>query len=226
MKSLNGRVFARAAAMVVVCGTVGLGSAGVATAQHVAQVGNSSVIAAEGPGDSVYFYWQTIGTAPWHPEEVAAGETTYGEPSVAQVGNSSVIAAEGPGDSLYFYWQTIGTAPWHPEEVAGPGSIFTEFVGGPSVAQVGNSSVIAAEGPNQTLDFYWQTIGTGPWHPEEVAGPGSTYSQFAGGPSVAQVGNSSVIAADGPNGTLDFYWQTIGTGPWHSELVPGQVPRF
>jgi hypothetical protein len=37
--------------------------------------------------------------------------------------------------------------------------------------------------------------------------------------SVAQVGNSSVIAAVGDDGSLWFYWQTIGTVPWNSEQV-------
>jgi len=45
-----------------------------------------------------------------------------------------------------------------------------------SVAQVGNSSVIAAVGPNRALMFYWQTIGGVPWHPELVAGPGTTFA--------------------------------------------------
>jgi hypothetical protein len=41
----------------------------------VAQVGDSSVIAAVGRDDSLWFYWQTIGTAEWHPEEVAPAGT-------------------------------------------------------------------------------------------------------------------------------------------------------
>jgi hypothetical protein len=44
----------------------------------------------------------------------------------------------------------------------------------PSIAQVGDSTVIAAESYNRTLSFYYQTIGTRPWYPELVAGAGST----------------------------------------------------
>jgi hypothetical protein len=88
----------------------------------VAQVGNSSVIAAAGPLGSLKFYWQTIGAVPWHPELVAGPGSTFSAPSVAQVGISSVIAAKGPANSLRFYWQFIGTVPWHPELVAGPGT--------------------------------------------------------------------------------------------------------
>lgn len=32
------------------------------------------------------------------------------------------------------------------------------------------SSVIAAMGPDNSLMYYWQTIGTAPWHAEQVAG--------------------------------------------------------
>jgi hypothetical protein len=66
------------------------------------------------------------------------------------------------------------------------------------------TSVIAAGGVDQSLNFYWQTNGPAPWHPEKVAGPGT----IAAPPSVAQVGNSSVIAATGADGSLNFYWQT------------------
>ena len=83
--------FALAAAV----GAAVLGPATAASATSVAQVGNSSVIAAEGPNHSQLFYWQTIGGVPWHPEVVAGPGTTYSAPSVAQVGTSSVIAAQG-----------------------------------------------------------------------------------------------------------------------------------
>jgi len=43
----------------------------------------------------------------------------------------------------------------------------------PSVAQVGNSSVIAAVDANGSLQFYWQTIGTSTWNPEQVVPAGS-----------------------------------------------------
>ena len=46
-----------------------------------------------------------------------------------------------------------------------------------SVAHVGNSSVIAAEGPSHSLDFYWQPINsTSPWQKELVDGAGTTYA--------------------------------------------------
>jgi hypothetical protein len=48
-----------------------------------------------------------------------------------------------------------------------------------------------------------------------VAGAGSTNSV----PSIAQVGNSTVITAQGPDGQR-FYWQPIGGSGWHCQVVP------
>ena len=188
------------------------------SAPSVAQVGNSTVIAATGPDDSLLFYWQPIGSQQWNPEQVAGPGTTFAVPSVAQVGDSTVIAAQGPDNSLQFYWQPIGSQQWNPEQVAGPGTTFSA----PSVAQVGNSTVIAAQGPDGSLQFYWQPIGSQQWNPEQVAGPGTTFSA----PSVAQVGNSTVIAAQGHDGSLLFYWQPIGSQQWNPEQVAGPGTTF
>ena len=76
-------------------------------------------VVGSGPNSSLYFYWQAIGTKPWHPELVSPSNTTFSAPSVAQVGNSAVVAAQGHEDSLDFYWQTIGTEPWNCELVQG-----------------------------------------------------------------------------------------------------------
>jgi hypothetical protein len=64
-------------ALAAAAGAAFLGSASAASATSVAQVGNSSVIAAEGPGHSLRFYWQAIGGVPWHPELVAGFGTTF-----------------------------------------------------------------------------------------------------------------------------------------------------
>lgn len=44
----------------------------------VAQVGNSSVIAVQGPGNSLVFYWQPIGSQQWNREVVASAESVTG----------------------------------------------------------------------------------------------------------------------------------------------------
>jgi hypothetical protein len=66
----------------------------------VAQVGDSSVIAVQGPGDNLVFYWQPIGGQQWNRELVAGAPLAASPPSVAQVGNSSVIAVQAPGNRL------------------------------------------------------------------------------------------------------------------------------
>ena len=45
-----------------------IGSAAPASAASVAGVGHSTVIAVQGPGNSLDFYWQAVGTRPWNPE--------------------------------------------------------------------------------------------------------------------------------------------------------------
>jgi hypothetical protein len=66
------------------------------------------------------------------------------------------------------YWQPIGSQGWNPEQVAGLGPAFSA----PSVAQVGDSTVIAAQGLGDSLALYWQPIGSQQWNPEEVTGSG------------------------------------------------------
>ena len=161
-----GKTALKSALVLAAFGTGALSVAPAASARTVAQLDNSSVIAAAGTDGGVNFFRQTVGTALWHPEQVAPTGTTSLTPAVAQVGSSSVVTVAGPRNSLDFFWQAIGTTPWHEEQVAGPGTTFST----PSVAQVGRSSVITAEGPAHSLDFYWQTIGTTPVAPR-ASGP-------------------------------------------------------
>ena len=68
-----------------------------------------------------------------------------------------------------------------------PSGTFRNPYSDPSITQVGNSVVIAAAGPNETLWMFWQQIGTSGWHAEQVPA-----SYVLGQPSVAQVGQSTV----------------------------------
>ena len=183
------------------------------SAPSVTQVSNNTVIAAQGPNNSLQFYWQPVGSGQWNPETPGGPGTAYSVPSVARVSNNTVIAVQGPNNSLQFYWQPVGSGQWNPETPGGPGSAYSV----PSVAQVGNNTVIAVQGPNNSLQFYWQPVGSGQWNPETPGGPGSAYSA----PSVAQVGNNTVIAVQGPNNSLQFYWQPIGSRQWNQETSGG-----
>ena len=77
---------------------------------------------------------------------------------------------------------------------------------------------IAIQGPMNSLKFYWAVNGTPTWHPETVAGIGSTFSA----PSMTVNGNSVNISAVGPQDRLKFYWAANGTPTWHPETVAGK----
>jgi hypothetical protein len=91
----------------------------------------------------------------------------------------------------------------------------------PSMTANHNSVNIAAMGPNHRLKFYWAVNGSTTWHPETVAGAGTTFSA----PSMTVNGNSVNIAAVGSKDRLKFYWAVNGSATWHPEQVapPGSV---
>ena len=65
-------------------------------------------------------------------------------------------------------------------------------------------------------DRYWQPIGGSGRNHQQVAPPGPSFNIS----SIAQVGSSSVIVADGPNVGQRFYYQPIGSSGWHCQVVP------
>src|ERR1022692_3741859 len=76
----------------------------------------------------------------------------------------------------------------------------------------------AALGPNNSLDFYYNTYGTPAWGLSVVAGAGTTDSA----PSIAMMANGeTVIAAQGANNSLDFYYNIYGTPAWNLTVVAG-----
>ena len=94
----------------------------------------------------------------------------------------------------------------------------------PAVVAIGegnNSTGVAYEGAAHALWFSWQTYGTSQWHPEEVAGPGTTYSAPSVGESSATSvsNNANAIAVEGPDNSLDYYWQMFDNVQWNKEVV-------
>lgn len=135
--------------------------------------------------------------------------------TMAQVGNFLLLAGQGGADNEGVYFQTVGSSTWAEVSATRSGTVNSPV----SMAQLtnyGNDLIgMAAEGPNNTLNFWWQPlerIGSGPWYQEEIGGPGTTYSA----PSIVQVGNEVVIAAEGINGGLHLWWQQIGSTAWNS----------
>ena len=200
-------------------------TAGPASANTVAQVSNSTVFASTDDNNtSLNFYYQPIGSPNWSSaEQVAAPGNAQSDAAVAKAANSTVIAVQG-ANGLDYYWQAIGSPTWSKAQLVAAGGATQ---GNPAIAQVGQSTVIAAQTPSGQINFYYQGIGDSNWSPaQQVTGsasgsPAGTLNNPYGDPSITQVGNSTVIAATGPNQTLWMFWQQIGTSQWHAEQVGG-----
>jgi hypothetical protein len=171
------------------------------------------VIAAEGPNNSLDFYWQQNGATGWNPETVAGARSTYSAPSLAVNGGGVNIVAQGPGDCLNFWWAFNGSSTWTWESVATFGTTYSA----PAIVSNDGSANVVAEGPGNSLDFYWQQNGTTPWHPEVVAADGTTYSA----PAITANDGSVNIVAQGPQLDPQFYWAQNGTANWHPGTLPG-----
>src|SRR5450755_705833 len=143
-------MWARCAVLLGVCGVAVFGFATDASAVSMATNANGPIIAAEGPRNTLDFYWAVNGNPTWNPEQVAGPGSTYSPPSITKNANGPIIAVEGPGNSLDFYWAVNGNPTWHFEQVAGPGTTYSA----PSITANANGPIIAAEGPVSTLDFY------------------------------------------------------------------------
>jgi hypothetical protein len=135
-----------------------------------------------------------------------------------------VVAVQDPGNTLDLYWQVNGT-PYHPGDfnynsyiLGGPPYSTAQGVGfwrvansnttysAPSLATWGSLTVIAAQGPNHSLDFYWGSNdywnGTQPSFTRVMlAGADTTYSA----PDLIVTGNQVDIVTAGAGNTLDFY---------------------
>ena len=181
-----------------------------------ANVGSPSpTVAVQGPGNSLWVYWQTT-DAQWHgPLGVGGPGSTFSSPSIAfNASGQPTVAVQGPGNSLWVYWQTTD-AQWHgPLGVGGPGSTFSS----PSIAfNASGQPTVAVQGPSHSLWVYWQTTDA-QWHgPLGVGGPGSTFSS----PSIAfNASGQPTVAVQGPSNSLWVYWETP-SAQWDGPLGVG-----
>ena len=179
-------------------------------------------IAAEGPANSLDFYWAFNGSSTWGPETVAGPGTTFSAPAITGNDGYANIAAEGPGSSLDFYWQQNGTTPWHPEPVPGtsgavdsaPAIVAFNTLDLPYVA------VPFQAGPEDSIVNPMQAQGDSTWELQVVNVALPPWLIAASPVSVTVNNGTENIASFGVSGQLWFYW--FGTGAWHQELVaPG-----
>jgi hypothetical protein len=154
-------------------------------------------IVAEGASNSLMYYYAWPGTA-WSRAQIAGSGTTFSAPSIAvRSSGEADIVAEGASNSLMYYYAWPGTA-WSRAQIAGSGFITGTTFSAPSIAvrSTGEADIVA-EGPNNSLMYYFAFPGTawtsvdlnGSFHPTA----GAAYSPVngplfgPGGPSYLDV---------------------------------------
>jgi hypothetical protein len=172
-------------------------------------------VAVQGPGNALWYYWQSA-DAQWHgPLGVGAAGSTNAPPAMAVAPSGlPTVAVEGPSNSLWVYWESAD-AQWHgPLGVGGPGSTNAS----PAIAIGPNGlPTIATEGPDNSLWVFWESADA-QWHgPLGVGGPGSTNAS----PAIA-IGRNSLptIATVGPGNSLWLFWESADA-QWHGPLGVG-----
>jgi surface antigen len=173
-------------------------------------------IAARGPNNTLYVYWQTSSGSWTGPLGIGGAGSAYSAPSIAfnPVTGLPTVVVQGPGNRLWVYWQTSSGSWTGPLGVGAAGSTLAapSLAFGPS----GNATV-AVRGPNDALWIYWMSAGS--WYgPLGVGGANSTVAA----PSIAvnPVSGLPTIAVQGPSNTLRVYWQTT-SGSWTGPLGVG-----
>ncbi len=193
-------------------------SVGNTVSEAIDSTSGNTYIAAQGPGNSLYFYWNLAGT--WYgPLMVGAHGSTFSGPSLAIDSNHNVvIAARGPGNSIWFYWNVTGT--WHgPLQILRAGSAIST----PSLAldQDGNLDV-AVQSPGQITSFVWGVKGT--WYgPATLGSAGMSRSA----PSVSagiDTTHRLYIATQGPNNSLVVFENSGGV--WATPAVSNPQTTF
>ena len=179
-------------------------------------------VAAEGPHNSLDFYWSSNNTKWTATPAPHSDGTVYSAPAIAVSGNvdgsgslGTYVVVEGPDHSLRDYWNIAGvpTSGW--QTVAGKNTTYSA----PSEANIIGAVNIAVEGPDHALDTYWTDTST--WNPSPE-GKGIIYSA----PTIAatsDAGNSGEpgleITAQGASHSLYDYWNIAGVPTWGREKV-------
>jgi hypothetical protein len=182
--------------------------------------GNSVIIAAQGPNNSLMIYSAVNGSPTWHAETVAGAGTTFAAPSVATEEQHIEIAAVGPGNSLDSYYEDSSFDPWTAEVVEPPDPApATYAIGAFSAAAViaGDTVDIAVESSEKTLVLWSQPVGGGPgtWSAQLLGDMNTTNSA----PSIMVTGSTVNISTTFPGGGVLFYWAFLGSTAWHAEFV-------
>jgi hypothetical protein len=158
-------------------------------------------IAAEGPRNSLDFYWAANGTSTWTREVVAGPGTTVSPPAItANDGSVNVVAHRGIWQGMEFYWAVNGTTTWHAERLPGTSE------GTPAITTDAGGVNVVASTLFGGLGVAATSNGTGTWQWAQVA-PNSA-GLF--NPAVTMNDGIENIAAFDAGGNLDFYWDDGG----------------
>ena len=161
-------------------------------------------VAVQGPGNSLWLYWETTAGQWVGPLGVGGPGSTMSAPAMA-VGPSGLptVAVQGPGNSLWLYWETPNATWVGPLGVGAPGSTMAA----PAIS-VGPSGLptVAVQGPGNSLWLYWETPQATWVGPLGVGAPGSTVSAPAIASSPAD--GLPTVAVRAPGNALWLYWET------------------
>lgn len=86
----------------------------------------------------------------------------------------------------------------------------------PAMARSNNTTLIATQGPNHTLEFWWNSDGDPNWHWSGIAGPGTAYSA----PAICRgfgdiLVGGTIVAVRGPKNELFVFWNLDGDPTWY-----------
>lgn len=111
------------------------------------------------------------------------------------------------------------TAIWKVESVAGDRTTFSP----PSLtATVGTGYAVVAQGPENSLNYYWNDHDNTIWSLERPAGANTTYSA----PLINFSSNRVWVVGQGISNSLDLYWEAQAQNTWHPEVVASDGNAF
>jgi hypothetical protein len=217
-------------ALRLVAGAVAVAAAFAVTAGPAvpAQASSGEVVIAVTAGSGLDVAKQINGS-PWQIEKVAPG--LYGQPSVAIESNGIIVIAAvfltgSYRGTLYYFWQASGSTVWHRQQVSAqaaaaplvPPSIAAQRINPGAAA---NTVIVAQNATGTGSTYYWQQIGTGPWHSEAIP----TVNGTATAPYVTvDAQNTSVVSFATPKG-FGLDRQAYGATTWETrqEVYPGSA---
>ena len=198
------------------------GSGTTFSAPSIAVGDGQVVITAQGPNGSVLLYSTAIGGQGWNKQTVAPAGTAASPPSVVVddalggtpgSGTAIAVGVHGVDHGVKLYWSQVGTSGWNTATITAPHTT----LGVSSLTLDGTTLAMATEGTDHSLKMNYTPSPTTAWRSAGVvADPGTTYSA----PSMAANGKHLVdVAAQGPDGSLMFYWAQRGTSTWNKAVV-------